>query len=497
MGAHDFSAWFFSSRNITFLTLCGIIIIGYGVALLIIRRYKRRNVLSAANMRFVRWLFIYLLLVLCGNWFQQLARIKILYHLLVFTEYLALWFTVKHFVDGFYADFYLNRIKGRTLSGITLDLIKFVALFLVVFAYLKFLFDININSILTSSVILTAVIGLSMQDTIGSLVSGLLIQIEKPFRLGDWINVGDLEGKVVEISWRYTKIETRDNNLIVIPNNSISRERLINYSAPDPVHRRRIFIGVAYDVPPIRVKEAIGAVLKGCRLVLSKPPPRVRVDAYGDSSIIYHIIFFIRQYEHHRNAIDEIYSGIWYEFKKRDIEIPFPVRTLIPVKKQAPEVKNNALELLHTIQLFEGMRAEELDTLLRFSDIRSYPPQTRIVVNGGVDTTFYVILSGRVAVRRADQLLAELTSGQFFGEMALLTGEPRSADVVALEQTQCLLIDREGFRVVLEQNPQVINNVNDIFSQRHSANRSASQTGTVIQEVHETLLSRFRRIFSI
>lgn len=485
-----------SDNLISFFILAGLTTLVYALTLLVIRRYKQRHVISSANIRFVGWFFIYVLLVLFNHWFREPFNIRLLRNGLVFMEYLALWFTVKHFINGFYADFYLNRIKGRAFSSITLDLFKFIALLFIFFGYLNFFFEVNINSILTSSVILTAVIGLSMQDTIGSLISGLLIQIEKPFKLEDWIKVGDMEGRVVEISWRYTKIETLALNLIIIPNNSIAQNHLLNYSAPTPVHCRRLTIGVAYHIPPVRVKEALKAILKNCRLVLESPIPSVRVDEYGDFRITYKMIFFIQCFEHHVDVIDEIYSGIWYEFRKRNIEIPFPVRSLIAAEKQFPEPEGHALEMLPAIHLFDGMPAEDLSILVRFSDIRSYPPQTRIVIRGDKDTTFYVILQGRVAVRHGDQQLAELNAGQFFGEMALLTGEPRNADVVSLEQTRCLLIDREAFRVILEHNPLIVRNVKAIFSQRYDDNRSHQEV-SVTSQSHETLFSRFREIFAL
>jgi small-conductance mechanosensitive channel len=472
------------------------VVLGYLFTMSVIAVLCQKKILEREQVRFVNWLFLYMFLRQFKMVFIDRLGIVFIQNLFIVSQFTALWLAIKHFINGFVADFYLRKIKNRSVNNITLDFFKFIFLVLLIFGFLKTIYNIDINSILTSSVILTAVIGLSMQDTIGSLMSGLLIQIEKPFKIGDWINVSDKEGKVVEINWRYTKIETLQKNLIVIPNNSISKESFVNFSDPTPMLSRKMVLGVSYDVPPVRVKEAVAAVLSRSRFVLQHPVPVVRLVDYADSNIMYNIIFFIRKFDHMWQAIDEINSGIWYEFKKQGIEIAFPIRTVIMSKKQKEDMKTQIIELLKINQLFEGMSDEDLLLLVRSSDVKRFAPDTTIITQGASDMTLFVILEGKVSVRRNKKEIAQLETGAFFGEMSLLTDEPRYADVVALEQTVCLIVDREGFKSLLEKQPLLIRNVNEMLCKRRSEMIPSGNSLETSKVEPASLFSRFRKIFS-
>ncbi|MFP4657984.1 MAG: Crp/Fnr family transcriptional regulator [Desulfonatronovibrionaceae bacterium] len=134
------------------------------------------------------------------------------------------------------------------------------------------------------------------------------------------------------------------------------------------------------------------------------------------------------------------------------------------------EGKNNTdLEitgLLKELPLFSGLSLQELELLVRAAVVRTYPEQSRIISRGEEDSNLFVILSGRVRVRRGQEELAVLEKGDFFKEMALLTGEPWSADICAADTVTCLMIDREAFRVLLEMNPVVYENINRLFTER-------------------------------
>jgi small-conductance mechanosensitive channel len=473
------------------------ILFGYLLTTSALAVIQRKTTLDKENVKFIKWFFLLLLVHQFKIVFIDNSGISFLQNGFIILEFIILWMIIKNFINGFIADFYFKKTRKIPVNSITMDFFKFIFLGLLIFGFLKSIFDIDINSILTSSLVITAVIGLSMQDTIGSLISGLLIQIEKPFKVGDWICISDKEGKVVETNWRYTKIETIQKNFIVIPNNNISKEIFINYNDPTPVLSRTLILGVSYEVPPVRVKEAIMAVLTRSAHVLQHPRPKVRLADFADSNVIYNILFFIKQFDHNWPAIDEINSGIWYEFKKQGIEIAFPIRTVIMSKKQKEDVAIQFLTLLKTIELFEGMSDEDLHLLVRSSDVKKYAPDTTIISRGALDTTLFVILEGKVSVRQNNKEFAQLEAGTFFGEMALLTGEPRNADLVALEPTVCLVVDREGFKGLLEKRRRIIQNVHEIFRKRQLEMASGNVLSEAAKVEPKSLFSRFRKIFSL
>ncbi len=211
-----------------------------------------------------------------GVWF-----LKIIFVL----ETVFIFLIVRSLIVDLYINEYLLGRKKKKISYILIDIIKFTIILLFIMVFLRNVFNVDLVTILTPSAIMTAIIGLSMKDTIGNLISGIVIQIEKPFDLGDWIQVGDLIGKVEEINWRYTKIKTILNMYVIIPNNTISSENIINYSKPSEELEVQIDIGISYEVPPVKVKRAIYDVLNTNRYVDQSMEKKSL--AHGIWSIIY------------------------------------------------------------------------------------------------------------------------------------------------------------------------------------------------------------------
>ena len=152
--------------------------------------------------------------------------------------------------------------------------------------------------------------------------------MEKPFRINDWIRIGDTEGQVILLTWRTTHLRTRDNDYLVIPNAQIASSELINYFYPHPLHMERITVGVHYRTPPYRVREALLAAAATVEDVLGKPTPDVYLIEFGDSAIVYELRIWVENIAGLPGIGSRIRMAIWEEFHRRDITIPFPIRTL-------------------------------------------------------------------------------------------------------------------------------------------------------------------------
>ena len=403
-----------------------------------------------------------------------------------------LWLAACHAVDFFYAKL-LPRSSGRSGRHILQDLLKFCILAVLAGWGLRQLLDIQLGSLLTSSAILTAVIGLSMQDTIGSLFSGLLLQMEKPFTEGDWIKVGDVEGQVAEVTWRYTKVLTLAANEVLLPNNTVAKERLVNYSRPDAAQCQLSYVPAPLDTPPVKVKSAILTALSRTEGVLKNPPPLARVHKIQADRVIYAAVYHVRGFDKRLAAADAVLSAVWYQFLERGIEIPAPTRRVI---MDAPDPERGCPEGLAALGgagLLAGMTEADMAMLARASVVRQFAPGQTVMLKGEPGATMYFILSGAVAVTIDGKEVARLPAGQIFGEMALLTGEPRQADIRAVEPARCLEVDREGFRMVLARHPEIIDRVREVFAARAAANRSARAHGAPDEAT--TLFARFCKLF--
>jgi small-conductance mechanosensitive channel len=454
----------------------------------------RRKGLPPKSMAFVKWLFLAFLIetaerLVLGGLDQNLVRTP-----LTLLKTVVYWLLIKNFIDGVYSDIYLQRIKHKEVNHFLLDVIKFAIFILVALSAAKSIFDIKLSSLITSSAILTAVIGFSMQDTIGSIISGFLIQMEKPFDVGEWISVDGLTGKVAEISWRYTKIQTVQRDSIYIPNNSISKHNLINYDRPLPQKRCKVRVGAPCDVAPVRVKAAMDEALRRCPLVAPFPPTYVRIKSITSYKIIYEIFFSAPRFEDQWAAMDQVQSSVWHHFKKHGVPLPYP-RSEIHMARRTREESPGYLPILRSIDLFAGLTDADLSLLVQSSAVLDYPPEARIVRSGDQGTSLFVILEGAVSVRRNDSVLAELEPGGFFGEMALLTGDPRKADVIAKTHATCLVVDREAFKMLMENNPRVVENIRECFRQRTEAPAGGSSGLHSQANASNKWFERFRSIF--
>jgi CRP-like cAMP-binding protein len=292
--------------------------------------------------------------------------------------------------------------------------------------------------------------------------------------------VGDGKaGQVEHITWRAVKIRTFDNEYIIYPNSVVSKERVTNFSLPTPVQALRISVGTSYDDPPDVVKAAIREVLAGVPGVLADPAPSIYTTAYADFSVNYEIKFYVGDYGPHRPIQDQVMTRLWYGFRRRGIEIPFPIRHVFhhgagaPVEPAgitdqasgavaAPEAKapaNAAVGLdgvLAAVPIFEGLSREDLRCISGGAVGIEFAEGERVIAQGEAGSALYAIVRGtaRVALRGSDGTerdVAALKRGDVFGEMSLLTGDPRTASVYATSHLSVAEVGKEALAPVLAE----------------------------------------------
>lgn len=374
------------------------------------------------------------------------------------------------------------------------------------------LFDVELTPFLATSAVVGAVVGLALQDTLGNLFAGIALHTEAPFRVGDWVRVGDSEGRVEQVSWRALRVRTWDGDTVVMPNNEVARRAILNYSVPRGAHSRVLRIGVNYHTPPNKVLSVLEALVEQVELVLRDPRPSLRIIGYGDSAIQYEVRYFIAGYEDYRAAEGEIHRLIWYYFRRHGIEIPFPVRNVYMHNVADQEARDHASSRLErairNIDLFRPLSDEELTAAAASFRHLHYSTGERIIQEGEPGDSFFVIDRGEVEVSKtlagARRTLARLMEGQFFGEMALLTGERRSATVVAASDVDVFMLDKAGFEKVLVANPSIAVEISTILSERRDALSQAEDDLTAPfradggrGEQSQRILGRIRSWFGI
>ena len=357
---------------------------------------------------------------------------------------------------------------------------------------------------LTTSAVGAVILGFALQDTLGNAFAGLAIQTEKPFHVGQWVRVGDQEGCVEAITWRATKLRTKGGSFVIVPNSTISREAITNYS--EPVVPTRIFVevGATYLVAPAAVKAAIEEAMANAPLVLRDPPPSVVLADFGSSAITYRARFWVEDYANDELARDQVRTNIYYTFRRRGIEIPWPIQVEY-TRQETPErteaTTERFLAALGKVGVLAGLEPGERRELAERSIERLYGAGETIVREGEPGASMFVVCTGRVRVTLAPdgREVAAMGEGGFFGEMSLLTGAARTATVSAA--TECVLMEvtADAFRRFVLDKPDVLERIGSaVATRREELERTrAIDMSPARAESHASFLARVRRFLGL
>src|ERR1700704_107654 len=339
-----------------------------------------------------------------------------------------------------------------------------------------------LTGLLGVSGIATIILGLAGQNLLGGIIAGVSLQISRPYKVGDWLQVGERFGEVMEINWRSTRLCTNDNIYLDIPNNEIVRTTIVNLHYPTEVHAMRIRVGVDYNVPPNRVKDALASAAQSAKNVLPNPPVRVFLVDFADHAVTYEIKYYMGNHARINQVNDAVRTNIWYELKRQRISIPYPIRTLQVERRTARAPQEEYEEALSIL------RGE------------------RVIEEGAEGDSMFILLRGtaQVSISKNGSLIpvATLNSGDCFGEMSLLTGEPRSATVRADADCYVMEIGKPVMAEVLRESPGCLEQLSDLLAQRKmrtegilkDAGAPAEQTAKE-NEYRATFLKRLKKFF--
>ena len=373
-----------------------------------------------------------------------------------------------------FVDFYLRQRGGAAVSAIFRDVASVIAYFLVIVVVLRSTLDINLASLVATSAALTVIIGLALQDVLSNLFSGLVLELEAPFSRGDWVRVGAFEGKVEETGWRTTKLRTRVNELVTLPNALLSKEALVNYSRPDRSFGDTLHFAAAYEAAPNVVKDAVLSVFGVDPAVLPVPRTEVRLIEYGDSGIGYAIRYWITDFDNLERIRNRLMSNLWYAFQRANVRIPFPARDLFVYQGRAPQLlatePMDVVGTLRRVPLLAPLNEAALVQLAGRVRRLTFGAGEFVVRESEPGDSFYVVERGRAEVilgrDGAARTVGDLQTADVFGEMSLLAGEPRSATVRAVTDLSVVTVDREAFKQIITADPAILEPLSEIAARR-------------------------------
>lgn len=401
-------------------------------------------------------------------------------------------------------------IRSRGREGLP-RILRSLALWLITFVIAAIAtrreYQFDLSSLFATSALLSVVLGFALQEPLGNLFAGLTLNAEHPFEPGDWVTFGKYTAKVVDVGWRSTRMETLDDDELLVPNSMVSREVVQNHSRPGLMDCVELELCLDLDASPGRVREVVLAAIASCPLVLREPAPEVQLVEFSAHGADYRLRFFTARFEVERAARDQVQSALWYALRRANIEIPYPQQT-VSFRERAAEAEerrrrenlSEAEDLLGRIDFVAALKPEARRTLATYARFLEYGPGEAVVRQGEQGDVFFLVARGEVAVRvttdGGEKEVARLQRGAFFGEMSVLTGEPRTATVVATGDAALLAVDREAFSRVFAAEPSVMEELAVVIAGRKAQLASAKAERSVIAAPEaQSLLSRIRGIF--
>ncbi len=341
---------------------------------------------------------------------------------------------------------------------------------------------VNLSGLIATSAVGTAVIGFSLQDVISNVAGGLALQVDNSIEVGDWVHVGETTGKVMEIRWRYTAVETRDWKTVLIPNSVLMKsavEVLGRRHGSPRLLRRWVYFNVDYRFQPSDVIQHVTHAVQSAKLerVAREPQPNCVLVELAESYGKYAVRYMLNDLAVDDPTDSEVRTLIYFALQRHGMRLSIPAHAIflteestVRAEEKLKKEVHRRRQALNRVELFAKLSEDEQEQLARGL---TYAPFTRgeIVTRQGAEAHWlYLIDDGEVSIRVADsgmeKEVARLQGGSFFGEMSLLTGERRSATVVALSDVECFRLDKEIFKGVIQRRPDLAEHVAKVLARR-------------------------------
>ncbi len=445
------------------------------------------------------------------------------------TAWLSFWLIVLSIdlVDGLVRQVYSIRGRPFPIPQLLVSILRTVLFMGSAFAVIKTILDIDISPLLASTALLTAVVGFALQGVLSNLLAGMSMHLTRSVLPSDWVRIGDVEGKVMETNWRETRLQTYGGHILVVPNSTVANATIHNMSRPTPLRRHSLPVGASYADRPGDVIDALVQSALSVPKVLRDPPPDAIITEFKDFGINYVLRFWTQSFFTRQTIDGDVARMIWYQFKRRGIEIPFPMSdrlledfmTVVFHQRRLPpedeEVTRRITDLkgsdFCTQILVDGQGAP----LLQDEDLRQAADKMRrhrytcgetLFSQGDPGNTCYVVVSGRLHGRMeyedATQAVEfDVGPGALLGEMSLMTGLPRTASVFVQEEVELLEIPQDAFACVLGLHPEIPAVLSQLVADRAAKNAAALErlksisTEDLAQTLkQENILQRFLRI---
>ncbi len=401
---------------------------------------------------------------------------------------------------------------GVEIPGMLVTLAEVVVWLAIVAVILGGVYGRSVTAVLATSTVLIGVAGFAVQRLLADFFAGIALSMERPYAIGDWLQVdtGGPVGKVVDFSWRSTRLTTPEDITVVVPNSHIAGKAFLNFSRPHAYFRDRIRITLPFDVTTHQGQRILlGAVNQIDEIANLPGKPSVTIEEYDSRGVVWLLIYMVPDRGRLMRLRFMVHQNILRNLHYAGIQIPVQAQE-VRVRRgpAAGDVAGGIVRLLRQSALFAELQPEETEELARAAMQRLYYAPEPILHQGSPGTSLFILNEGLLGVwmkdaQGVDRQVAQIHPGEFFGELSLLTGEPRSATVIPV--TDCLIteIGKEAMSKLLEARPELADVLSRALAGRQAANqRSMAASGTLPDDAAKAglarqLLGRIRSFFNL
>ncbi|WP_179958366.1 mechanosensitive ion channel family protein [Chitinimonas arctica] len=376
---------------------------------------------------------------------------------------------------------------------------------------------LDLSQLVTTSAVITAVLAFAMQDTLGNILSGIALQLDDSLDLGQWVKLHDFSGRVLQIGWRSTLIETRNGETVVVPNAWLMKNSFQvigkRFSSHTLQWRRWVWLEVAWEQPPSRVIELMQHAVREARIafVALDPAPQAVLMEARDGIARYALRYWLTDFAQDDPTDSQVRAHLITALVRHGVPLAAPSHNVLMTKdndktaaqRQALDI-GKRLTALECVALFADFTSEEREHLAEQLSFAPFEAGDVISRQGAVAHWLYILTLGEVDVWNhydtpQAELLGHLKAGGFFGEMGLMTGAPRSATVVAGSYVECYRLDRAGFQAILTARPALADALSSILAQRLAENQLHRRDAGNVQATPPPaeLRDRIKRFFSL
>jgi len=386
------------------------------------------------------------------------------------------WICVMHAALSLLNAVIFEQAKADTwrarVPKLLIDLFRLFLVLLGTAIVLATVWKADLAGLVTALGVSSIVIGLALQDTLGSVMSGIALLFERPFSVGDWLKVGDLIGQVIDINWRAVRLQTFDLEMVIIPHKLIGNEIIHNFSRPIAIHAERIRHGFSYNDPPNLAKHVLLTTALETQGILKEPEPQIFTISYDDFAITYEVKFFIDDYSDIESIRDRFMSRIWYAAQRNSLTIPFPIRTLYHFHGPTTQAQGTSKKFTESLQSLPSfVPLQNPDSAADGIDLQHYGTGEKVIWQGTHNNALYIVITGNAVMTvvdrdRLEHELLVIKTGEFFGEMTLFSDEPSPISITAIADLEVMMLSSRAVNQMIDRQPNFAREISQILETR-------------------------------